>query len=70
MKNYRLCQCPVCTFLSACALDLLALGDEDAAVNVASMVTRFEVSEDDSEGYTDRWERDNVSPDLPSENLN
>lgn len=52
----KVCSCPRCDFFAMVALDLLALGDVEAAAIVAAEVTIFD--ESDGEGYADLWQND------------
>lgn len=49
----KVCTCPRCDFFAMVALDLLALGDVEAAAIVVAEVTIFD--ESTGEGYADSW---------------
>lgn len=58
-KNQRPCECPSCFLLTVIAMDLVVIGDVEAAEIVAQSITWIDVI--DSDGYyTTEWSPDPI----------
>ena len=54
----RICTCPVCSFISACAIDAINANDLASALALVSLISVEDddhASDPDRDYYADRW---------------